>query len=145
MADMGTLYLVATPIGNLADITIRAFEILKKVDLILAEDTRHTGILLKHFSIKKPQSSFHEYNEQIREPEIVQKLKEGANIALISDAGTPTLADPGFKLVRTVIKEGINIVSIPGASAVLTALTSSGLPTQHRSGTLRTGKSVCHR
>ena len=129
MADMGTLYLVATPIGNLADITIRALEILKKVDLILAEDTRHTGILLKHFSIKKPLSSFHEYNEQIKEPEMVQKLKEGVNIALVSDAGTPTLADPGFKLVRTAIKERINVVSIPGANAVLTALTSSGLPT----------------
>ena len=126
---VGTLYVVATPIGNLSDITLRALEVLKEVDLILAEDTRHTGILLKHFSIKKPLSSFHEYNEQIKEPEIIQRLKEGANIALISDAGTPTLADPGFKLVRNAVKEGTNVVSIPGASAVLTALTSSGLPT----------------
>lgn len=126
---MGNLYIVSTPIGNLGDITLRALEILKEVDLILAEDTRRSSLLLNHYSIKKPLVSFHEYNEEKRERKIIEYLKEGKNIALVSDAGTPTLADPGFKLVRSCANEEIKVFSIPGSSAILAALVASGLPT----------------
>ena len=126
---MGKLFIVSTPIGNLEDITLRALNTLKTVDLILAEDTRHTTNLLKGFGIEKPQLSYFEFNEAKRIPHIITRLKAGENIALVSDAGTPLISDPGFKLVREVIRENIVVDSIPGPSAVLTALTVSGLPT----------------
>lgn len=126
---MGTLFAVATPIGNLKDISFRAIETLKSVDLVLAEDTRHTGILLKHYEIKKPLLSYEEYNELQRIPEVLEKLRRGENVALVSDAGTPTISDPGFKLVRECLKEGFRVESIPGSSAITTALVISGLPT----------------
>lgn len=125
------LYLVATPIGNLKDITLRAIEVLSLVEVIACEDTRKTGLLLEKLGIKsKPQLfSYYEENEQRRIPQIVNFLKEGKNVALVSNAGTPTISDPGYKLVNECIKENILIESIPGPSSVLTALTSSGLPT----------------
>jgi 16S rRNA (cytidine1402-2'-O)-methyltransferase len=126
---MGTLFLVATPIGNLKDITFRALETLKEADLIAAEDTRHTGLLLSRYEIKKTLISYQEHNELRRIPELIEKLKLGVNIALVSDAGTPTISDPGFKLVRECVREGITVVSVPGSSSILVALTSSGLPT----------------
>jgi len=122
------LYIIATPIGNLKDITFRALEVLGKVDLILAEDTRKTGQLLAHYKISKPLESLHEHNEQHKIPSLLERLKT-VDMALVSDAGTPLLSDPGFKLVREAIAKGIKIESIPGPSAILTALTSSGLPT----------------
>lgn len=125
----GKLFLIATPIGNLADITLRAIETLKTVDLVLAEDTRRTGQLLKHFGIEKPLASFFEGNEERKIAEILAKLNSEQNIALVSDAGTPLISDPGFKLVRAAISTNIPVDSIPGPSAVLTGLTLSGLPT----------------
>jgi len=126
---MGNLFLVSTPIGNLKDITYRAIEVLRLVNLIVCEDTRVTGKLLKHYKIKKNLLSFEEHNVQRRIPLILKLLKNGGNIVLVSDAGTPTLSDPGYKLVRECIKRGIEVESIPGPSAILTALTVSGLPT----------------
>jgi len=120
------LYVVATPIGNLGDITLRALEILKSVDLIAAEDTRHSGIMLKHFGIKKPFISYHEHNEAMRTAELGERLAGGENIALITDAGTPGLSDPGARLVRECIKRELSFTIIPGPSSIMTALVGSG-------------------
>ena len=127
---MGNLYIVATPIGNLQDITFRAIEILKKVDTIACEDTRKTSILLKSLNINdRHLISYYEQVELKRIPEILNALRNGLNIALVSDAGTPTISDPGFKLVRECIQNGIKVESIPGPSSVISSLVSSGLPT----------------
>ncbi len=123
------LYIVSTPIGNLKDITLRALETLKEVDLVAAEDTRHTGQLLKHFDIQKPLTSFYAHNENVKSEYIVGLLKEGKKIALVSDAGTPGIADPGFALIRAVKEAGIPVTVIPGACALIAGLTLSGLPT----------------
>ena len=125
---MSKLYLVPTPIGNLGDITLRAIEILKEVDLVLAEDTRKSGILLKHFQINKPVHSHHKFNEHRTIESLVQRLMGGTSIALISDAGTPGISDPGFLLVRACIKEGITVETLPGPTAFVPALVNSGLP-----------------
>jgi 16S rRNA (cytidine1402-2'-O)-methyltransferase len=125
----GTLYIVSTPIGNLQDISLRALDVLRSVDLILCEDTRHSLKLLRHYAIEKPLLSYHEHNERQRATEIVQRLREGQSVAQISDAGTPNLSDPGFPLVRACKQAGIPVVPIPGASALLAALVASGLPT----------------
>ena len=120
------LYVVATPIGNLGDITLRALEILKDVDLIAAEDTRHSGILLKHYQIQKPLVSYHEHNEAMRTAQLVERLAAGEKIALITDAGTPGLSDPGARLIRECIKRELDFTIIPGASSISTALVGSG-------------------
>jgi 16S rRNA (cytidine1402-2'-O)-methyltransferase len=125
----GTLYVVGTPIGNLEDMTFRAVQTLQNVDLIAAEDTRHTGKLLHHFQIKTPQVSYHEHNRSSRIPELVQKLLDGNTIALVSDAGMPGISDPGYELVKACVDAGIKVVPIPGASAAVTALSAGGLPT----------------
>jgi 16S rRNA (cytidine1402-2'-O)-methyltransferase len=125
----GTLYLIATPIGNLEDITLRALRLLKEVDLIACEDTRHTQKLLNHFDIHTKTVSYHEHNEESRAVELVARLKEGKTIALVSDAGTPAISDPGFRLVRAAIEAGARVESVPGAVAFVTALAASGLPT----------------
>jgi len=134
----GTLFIVATPIGNLQDITLRAIKILQTVDVIACEDTRKTGLLLQNLASQIPQGealqkpklvSHYEQNELQRIPEVIAAIKDGLNIALVSDAGTPTISDPGFKLVRECIREGIKVESLPGASSAITALTVSGLPT----------------
>lgn len=125
----GILYLVATPIGNLGDLSVRAIETLKKVDLIACEDTRHSKVLLTHYGIDKPLVSYFDFSEKQKTPYLIEKMKNGANVALISDAGTPGIADPGYRLIRAAINEGIRIESLPGAAAFLTALTLSGLPT----------------
>lgn len=127
---MGTLYLVPTPIGNLEDITLRALRILKLVDLIAAEDTRNTQKLLNHFEIKTKQISFHEHNATTRTPELIQKLKMGQTIAQVSDAGMPSISDPGQDLVQQCLTHQIPVVSLPGANAGLTSLIASGLPAQ---------------
>jgi 16S rRNA (cytidine1402-2'-O)-methyltransferase len=120
------LYVVATPIGNLGDITLRALEILKDVDLVAAEDTRHSGILLKHYQIKKALISYHEHNEAMRTAQLVERLAAGENIALITDAGTPGLSDPGARLIRECIKRELSFTIIPGPSSIATALVGSG-------------------
>ena len=121
------LYVVATPIGNLDDITLRALEVLKSVDVIAAEDTRHSGNLLKHFEIRKPLVSYHEHNEAMRAAELVERLAAGENVALITDAGMPGLSDPGARLIRKCIEQGLAYTIVPGVSAILTALVGSGL------------------
>jgi 16S rRNA (cytidine1402-2'-O)-methyltransferase len=125
----GILYLVASPIGNLEDITFRAVRTLKECDLIACEDTRHTRKLLNHYDIKKPLVSYHEHNEMTRSAELIARIREGSNVALISDAGMPLVADPGYRLVTAAVAEGIAVQPIPGPSALITALAASGLPT----------------
>jgi 16S rRNA (cytidine1402-2'-O)-methyltransferase len=123
------LYVVATPIGNLGDITLRAIEVLKSADVVAAEDTRRSGMLLKHLGIKKPFISYHEHNEAARTMELVEHLGRGENVALITDAGTPGLSDPGLRLIRECIKREIPFTIMPGASSILTALLGSGFST----------------
>jgi 16S rRNA (cytidine1402-2'-O)-methyltransferase len=126
---VGTLYVVGTPIGNLEDMTFRAVRILQSVDVIAAEDTRHTGKLLQHFQIKTPQVSYHEHNRNERLPELLSQLSEGKAIALVTDAGMPGISDPGYELVKACIEAGISVVPVPGATAGITALSAAGLPT----------------
>jgi 16S rRNA (cytidine1402-2'-O)-methyltransferase len=125
---MGMLYLVATPVGNLEDISLRALRILKEVDLIACEDTRHTAKLLTHYGIRTPSQSYHKFNEESRAQQLVQMLREGKTIALVSDSGTPLVSDPGYELVSSCRREGIQVVPIPGPSAAIAALIASGLP-----------------
>ena len=125
----GVLYIVATPIGNLEDITLRALRIIKEVDLIAAEDTRHTASLLNHYGIRTPLTSYHEHNERTKARALLARLKQGEDIALVSDAGTPTVSDPGYRLLLEAIPAGVNVIPIPGPSALTTALSASGLPT----------------
>lgn len=128
-AQKGVLYIVATPIGNLEDITVRALKILRDVDLIAAEDTRKSGKLLSHYRIKNRLVSYHEHNEKRRTPELVDQLLEGTSIALVSNAGTPCVSDPGYRLVAAAVVNKISVVPVPGPSAVMTAMSAAGLPT----------------
>jgi 16S rRNA (cytidine1402-2'-O)-methyltransferase len=123
------LYVVATPIGNLGDITLRSLEVLKSADVVAAEDTRHSGLLLKHFGIKKPFVSYHEHNEAARTVELVERLVRGENVALITDAGMPALSDPGLRLIRECISRKLSFTIVPGPSSILTALLGSGFAT----------------
>jgi 16S rRNA (cytidine1402-2'-O)-methyltransferase len=125
----GTLYLVATPIGNLEDITQRAVRVLGEVDLVACEDTRHTRKLLNHYGINTRTISYHEHNERERAAELLARLQDGANVAIVSDAGTPAVSDPGFRLVRLAAESGVPVVPIPGPTALISALVASGLPT----------------
>lgn len=125
----GTLYLVATPIGNLADITHRAIEVLTNVALIACEDTRHTRKLLQHYGIATKTISYHEHNEQERARQLIDLLREGKDVAVVSDAGTPSISDPGFRLVRAAIENDVSVVPVPGPSALIAALVAAGLPT----------------
>ncbi|MFM2294800.1 MAG: ribosomal small subunit methyltransferase [Verrucomicrobiota bacterium] len=125
----GTLYLVATPIGNLEDITLRALRVLKECDVVAAEDTRHSGQLLKHFGISKPLLSYFQFNEAKRSEEIIERLKRGEKVALVTDAGSPGISDPGERVVRAARGAGCRVEAIPGACALVAALTASGLPT----------------
>lgn len=125
----GKLYIVATPIGNLEDMTGRGIRVLREADRIACEDTRHTRHLLDHYGIERPLVSFHEHNERERTEELIARMHEGANIALVSDAGTPLISDPGYRMVEAAVREGITVVPIPGPSAVITALAASGLTT----------------
>lgn len=125
----GTLYIVSTPIGNLEDTTLRALRILKEVDLIACEDTRHTRVLLEHYQIRNQLTSFFEHNEVRKIPEILEELKSGKSVAVVSDSGTPTISDPAFKLVREARKNEIPVVPVPGPNAAVSALAVSGLPT----------------
>jgi len=127
----GTLYILATPIGNLEDMTYRAVRILGEVDLIAAEDTRHSLKLLNHFGISKPLTSYFDHNQQFKGERILQALRQGRSVALISDAGTPCISDPGFNLVRAAVAEGIAVIPIPGPCAAVTALSASGLPSDN--------------
>lgn len=125
---MGTLYLVPTPVGNLEDITARALRILREADLILAEDTRTSGNLLRHFDIHRPMLSYHKFNEHQTVDGVIQRLRGGETIAVVSDAGTPGISDPGFLVAREAVKAGIEVITLPGATAFVPALVSSGLP-----------------
>jgi 16S rRNA (cytidine1402-2'-O)-methyltransferase len=127
--NTGKLYLVATPIGNLEDITLRALRVLKEVDLIACEDTRHTAGLLSHYGITTPRQSYHEHNEAARTAQLIELLRQGKSVGLVADAGMPLVSDPGYTLVSVCRREGIEVVPIPGASAAITALAASGLPT----------------
>lgn len=129
MTTSGILYIVATPIGHLGDFSHRAVEVLKSVDWIACEDTRHSKILLDHYGIKKPLISYFDFSEKKRAPELIQKIEAGSTAALISDAGTPGIADPGFRLIREAIRRNIRLETVPGPSAFLAALVLSGLPT----------------
>jgi 16S rRNA (cytidine1402-2'-O)-methyltransferase len=126
----GTLYLVATPIGNLEDITLRALRTLKECDIVAAEDTRRTGQLLRHFGISKPLLSYFQFNEAKRSEELISRLQRGDKIALVTDAGSPGISDPGERVVRAAIAAGLRVESVPGPSALVAALTASGLPTE---------------
>ena len=125
----GTLYLVATPIGNLEDITLRALRVLRECDVVAAEDTRRTGQLLKHFAISKPMLSYFQFNEAKRSEEILSRLQRGEKVALVTDAGTPGISDPGERVVRAAVAAGLRVESVPGPCALVAALTASGLPT----------------
>lgn len=125
----GKLYIVATPIGNLDDITLRAIQILKEVDVIAAEDTRHSAKLLQHLDVRTPMLALHDHNEKQKAQSVIEQIKQGKSIALISDAGTPLISDPGYSLVSTARREGVDVHPIPGPSAVITALCAAGLPT----------------
>jgi 16S rRNA (cytidine1402-2'-O)-methyltransferase len=125
----GSLYIVATPIGNLEDITQRALRVLGEVDLVACEDTRHTRKLLNHYSLNTKTVSYHEHNERERAAELLARLQDGANVAIVSDAGTPAVSDPGFRLVRLAAENGVRVVPIPGPTALISALVASGLPT----------------
>src|SRR5258706_11709220 len=124
----GTLYLVATPIGNLEDITLRALRTLKECDVIAAEDTRHTGQLLKHFGISKPLLSYFQFNEARRSEEIIERLRRGEKVALVTDAGSPGISDPGERVVRAAIAAGLRVEAVPGPRALVAAITARGLP-----------------
>ena len=128
MNDMGKLYVVPTPVGNLEDMTLRAIRVLKEADLVLAEDTRTSGVLLKHFEIKNAMQSYHKFNEHQVLDSIIQRLKAGETIALVSDAGTPGISDPGFLVVRECVRNEIEVQCLPGATAFVPALVASGLP-----------------
>jgi 16S rRNA (cytidine1402-2'-O)-methyltransferase len=125
----GMLYVVATPIGNLEDITYRAVRVLKEADLIACEDTRHTAKLLQHYGLDKPTVSYHEHNEAARAEELVAKLEQGLNVAQVSDAGMPGISDPGYRVIKLAIEHGMQVVPVPGPSALISALAASGLPT----------------
>jgi 16S rRNA (cytidine1402-2'-O)-methyltransferase len=125
----GQLYIVGTPIGNLEDMSARAIQVLRVVDLIAAEDTRHTGHLLRHFQVSTPQISYHLHNTHLRVPQLLERLRQGQQLALVTDAGMPGISDPGYELVQACIREGIGVVPIPGPSAAIAALIISGLPT----------------
>lgn len=125
----GKLYLVSTPIGNMGDITLRALETLKQVDLVACEDTRHSGILLKRLNLKKKLISYHDFNEARRASQLLTKIKQGMSVAVITDAGSPGISDPAYRIVQAAISNSIDIVPLPGATAIIPALTASGLPT----------------
>ena len=125
----GTLYIVATPIGNLEDITLRALRVLKEVDLIAAEDTRHTQILLRHFGIRTPLTSYHEHNERAKARQLIERVQRGQSIALVSDAGTPAISDPGFRMVVEAVAAKVAVVPVPGVTALTAVLSAGGLPT----------------